>query len=279
MARKLRYGLTAKAIKGTPPKWLSIATAIAGLLLVAQDQIVGDVPALSDNARAAVTAWYEYIIEIAQVILSILTIFIGYEDAEGKADTDNIYSGYSNNGIIKVILLLITVSIIASSCSKKTLDITRTREYIDSSWTTPQQVQVPVQGGATPNTNMDSLKRLLEQYRRLAAMGNNSGNHTPGYPQEIINKIYTIPDTSGRYELQYWMTATGELMARCMAKDTTINLLIEQNNRLIKDTSTVTTTKTVKRVPAWAWYLLGINVLIVAVWLIKKYYKGWLPKS
>lgn len=271
MAKKLRYGLTVKAIKGTPPKWLSTATAIVGILLVAKHQLIGDLPGAADTTKELASAWYDYIMSITQVLLSVLVIFTGYDD-DDKPDTD--YPGFSSRNGINTILLLVGLSVLLSSCSRKTLDISHSSHTTDSTWTTSQLVQVPVKGGSTRDVNMDSLKKLLDAY--MSRYRNNPELPSAGnmVPPEIINQVYTIPDTSGRYELQYWMSATGELMARCMAKDTTIEALVEQNNRLIRKTEATATTKTIYKTPGWVKGMIAGIVMLIIVGIIILLLKG-----
>lgn len=276
MSKKLSYGLKTKAVTGNPPKWLSMATAIVALLIVAKEQIIGKVPGVADTALEHISQWYDWLMNIAQVALALAVIFTGYND-DDKPDTDDVNGGYRNT--LKTIILLVAMGVLCSSCSKKTLDVNREYSYTDSSWKTYVEQLLKVKGGATPATNMDSLKKMLQAY--LAQQNAYNPEH-PGVntlPPNITNQIYTIPDTSGNYELQYWMSSTGELMARCVGKDQTINMLVEQNNRLIERLETTKEVKTVTRLPTWFKWFIGIVIVLIILWFLKGYITKWLPKK
>lgn len=267
MAKKLSYGL--KAVSGNPPKWLSMAMAIVSLLAVSKDQLIGSVPGVADTTLEHLSQWYDYLMNIAQAALGLAVIFTGYK--EDKPDTDDVHGGYKNT--VRTLLLLIAMGLLCSSCSKKTLDINREYSKTDSSWTTQKQVPVFVPGGSTPAVNMDSLKQLLQRYMSVRNNAELPGFNTMA--PNITNKVFTIPDTSGRYELQYWIDATGKLFANCVAKDGTINALVNENNRLIRERELVKEKKKVTRMPTWFIVILIIAGILTVYGLVKDVMKLW----
>lgn len=158
--------------------------------------------------------------------------------------------------IDKVLLILFGSIVLTSSCSRKVSE-TITISKTDSTWMTKKLVDIPVKGGATAGINMDSLKSLMEQY-----MMNTSGSN-PSEITRIVEKTFSIPDTSGRYELRYWMDASGQLFAQCVGKDQVIQTLVEQNNRLIKEVQEKKKTVVKYRLPVWTW--LGLGVVLAAI--------------
>lgn len=276
MSKKLRYGLSTGALKGTPPKWLSMATAIVALLIVAKHQLIGDLPSGSEEFKLIVSAWYDYIMEVLQVIFALAVIFTGYDD-DNKPDTD--YPGYSKNGRVGIFIIILSIGMLLTGCSKKTLDISREYSYTDSSWKDYVEQIVNVKGGYTRNVNMDSLKEVLRAYMEQQNKYNLEHPGINTLPPNITNEIYTISDTSGNYELQYWMNSTGELMARCVGKDQAISTLVEQNNRLIKKLESITEVKTVTKLPTWFKWLIGLVVVFFFIWIFKGYITKWLPKK
>lgn len=157
--------------------------------------------------------------------------------------------------IQKMLLLVLGCSFLFCACNRKTYDHLETSKT-DSSWTTKQPVNVPVKGGATPGVNMDSVKRLLDWY--MINQGKN------GVPQMVyVDKPFAVPDTSGMYELRYWMDATGQLFAQCVGKDQVISTLVDQNNRLVKESSKQVIERVKEKVPKWAWWTMGVMALLL----------------
>lgn len=259
MKKKLKYGLS--AVNKDTPKWVYYSTAIIALAISAKHHVISGLPLDNDELKGMLLEWASYVLEIAQVVLAVAVIFIGYDHE--KPDTDQ--PSWKPGSAKAIILLLIAGMLFLSGCAKKTLEQITTSSKTDSTWVEKKQVPVPVKGGQTPTVNMDSLKRVLQEYMQLMAVRNPEGIDNNIVPPEIINKIYTIPDTSGRYELQYWINASGELMAKCQAKDTTIMALVDQVNRLVRENKNTTSTKIIYKTPGWVkGFIGGIIILIIA---------------
>ena len=145
-----------------------------------------------------------------------------------------------------------------------------THEVTDSTWTVQKPVTVFMTGGTTAVTNMDSLR---------VSLGGVAVAPMPPRPNTAY-KVFTIKDTSGRAELRYWINAVGQIEAACAAKDTAMQVLVAENNRLVRDKKTET--KTVVQTPAWAWWLLGGVVLtgvLLTLFVFAKFSGKWQPLS
>lgn len=153
-------------------------------------------------------------------------------------------------GQIAGVVLVAATALLMTGC--RTVKLERTHERTDSTWVTQKLLTLPVPGGTTKALNMDSLRAVLGG----AAAGSCPLNPPPAGQ---VGKVYTVKDTSGRAELRYWMNAAGQIEAECAAKDTTLQELINENNRLVRDKQTEV--KTVTKTPAWAWLLLSALAL------------------
>lgn len=273
MAKKFVYGMNARALKATPPKWLMYSTAIVGLLTASKVMLIQNIPGVAEEIKEFAGQWFDYIMSLAQTALSVCVIFTGYQDND-KPGSDK--PGYSNDlrGLRTVLILIATgvIFLFLSSCSRKILDISRSVTEKDSTWKTTKVVPVPVAGGQTRPVNMDSLRRMFEQYTKAQPPAPaNAVVPQLALPTELINKLFAVPDESGRYELQYWMSATGELMAKCMAKDTIVQALVEENNRLVRRSEVKTEIKTIYKVPGWVKGFIGAFIILAIagiVWVV-----------
>lgn len=261
MRKKLKYGLS--AVDKDTPKWVYYGTAILALAISAKHHLISGLPLDNEELKGKLLEWSSYVLEIAQVVLAFAVIFVGYD--HDKPDTDQ-PSWRPGTGSAKAILVVLIASMfLLSGCAKKTFEQVITSSKTDSTWIEKKPVDIPVKGGQTPVANMDSLKRVLKEYMELMAVRSPGEGNINMMPPEIINKVYTIPDTSGRYELQYWMNASGELMARCQAKDTVITALVDQVNRLVRESKDTSTTKTIYKTPGWVkGFIGGIVILMIA---------------
>lgn len=128
-------------------------------------------------------------------------------------------------------------------------------ERVDSAWTVQKVLELPVNGGKTQGVNLS------------LAYGQKIGS-APALQMPLaqyINKTYVVQDDRGRAELKYWLDERGEMWATCEAKDTVIQALVEEKNRLIKDHKVQT--KTIYKTPGWV-RGLGVGLLLVVVGVI-----------
>jgi hypothetical protein len=147
-----------------------------------------------------------------------------------------------------IILLLIALLSSCATVKKSELRVSSDSSHtskLDSSWVTLKQISVPVPGAITPSLNLDSMRR---------AWLSTGGGKIPG---QLRGQVFTQKDAAGRAELRWWFDSLGNINAECAARDQTIQALVEQNNRLIRETSDravskeTVKSKTVRRMPVW----------------------------
>ncbi len=210
------------------------------------------------NEREELAFW---LLIAGAVIEFFIQLFSGDDDYNypsgnyPSGDNGRGYPSYMNR-----VLVFILVAVMFTSCvAKKKIIREATSETIDSSWTEKISVDVPVKGGATPAVNIDSLKKV---FKALLTPANGKAGTLP---PEIANYYYSVPDTSGRLEMRFWINATGDLIATCNLRDSMYKVEVEQKNRLIKQLKTEKENKhTVKyRVPLWCWIVLAAFLLAI----------------
>lgn len=164
------------------------------------------------------------------------------------------------------VLVFVLVAIMFTSCAaKRKLIRETTTETVDSSWTEKISVDVPVKGGATPAVNIESLK---EVFKALLTPVINGKAGT--LPPDIANYYYSVPDTTGRLEMRFWMNAAGQLMTACQLRDSVYQVEVDQKNRLIKQLKTDKEHKTIVRykVPLWCWIILAVFLVVIVLSII-----------
>lgn len=75
MKNNLRFGL--QQVNNTAPGWIINTTAFVALLLVAKKYLVTDLPGISDVGRHLLSEWFDYILNVIQLILALAVIFTG----------------------------------------------------------------------------------------------------------------------------------------------------------------------------------------------------------
>lgn len=153
---------------------------------------------------------------------------------------------------MKKVILISLLLIATISC--RTIKSREQTSKIDSTWITQRPIVIKTTGGKTPSVNVDSILAILLQMQK-------GGNGQ--------NRIFYIPDTSGKAMLKFWMDESGKIRADCEAKDQQYTAIVNEYNRLVQEKSNISKTKV--SIPFWVWVVLscaGLGFLIMSVFIV-----------
>ena len=77
MNNNLKFGLS--QVRNRAPKWVINSTSIVALLIAAKHYLVEDLPGMTTEMKQLFMSWFEYGLNITQVLLALLVIFLGQE--------------------------------------------------------------------------------------------------------------------------------------------------------------------------------------------------------
>jgi hypothetical protein len=171
-----------------------------------------------------------------------------------------------------LLLLIPAVLLFATGC--RTVKTASTYKLTDSSWVTKRKVGVHVTGATTPAANLDSLRRTIlgvaaREGCSLQIVHDEAGS---GRDTVTVRDTIKVVDKSGRAELRMWTDANGKMYADCSAKDTTIQALVNENNRLIRESSTKV--KTIYKWPSWLIWACAIGAFLLVLLILKSFAGG-----
>ncbi len=145
----------------------------------------------------------------------------------------------------------------------------------DTTFTTYKAINLNITGAKVQRfINLDSLYRIAliqrQQHTIDSLKAVADGKPIP-LPSKPVIQYYTDPQTKA--ELAYWIDAYGKFQVSCESKDQTITVQQAQITVLRKQVTdrerTISElqnkTITVFKVPRWAWWVMGISVLINAL--------------
>ena len=88
MKTNLKFGLS--QVRNHAPKWVINSTSIVALLIAAKHYLIDGLPGVADDTKLIVAAWFEYGLNIIQVLLALSVIFLGQVQESNHDTTRNI---------------------------------------------------------------------------------------------------------------------------------------------------------------------------------------------
>lgn len=88
MNTNLKFGLS--QVNNHAPTWLINATSIVAILITAKHFLIDGLPGLEDETKLLAKAWFEYGLNIIQVLLALSVIFLGKKEKTHHDSTRNI---------------------------------------------------------------------------------------------------------------------------------------------------------------------------------------------
>lgn len=77
MKTNLKFGLA--QVNNNAPNWLVYTTSIIALLLAAKHNLIDSLPGVEDSIKVHVQLWFEYVMNVVQVITALAVIFLGQD--------------------------------------------------------------------------------------------------------------------------------------------------------------------------------------------------------
>lgn len=83
MNNNLKFGLS--QVKNRAPKWVVNTTSIVALLIAAKHYLIDELPGIASHTKLLLMGWFEYTLNIVQVLLALSVIFLGQEEEHDTA--------------------------------------------------------------------------------------------------------------------------------------------------------------------------------------------------